>query len=93
MIYCVGRTDRYEAAFSQPSPPVKKGGGADYAGGWVWATVADARRFIAMNGLGATHSVYGLRAEWDTDTVAVAGESWRRLARDAEVVRLGADDK
>ena len=88
MIYCIGLTARYEAALAGPSAPVKQGGGADYAGGWVWQTVADAERFIAMNGLNATHSVYGLEADWERDGEAVAGESYRRLKRDAAIVRV-----
>lgn len=88
MIYCIGLTARYEAALAGPSAPVKRGGGADYAGGWVWETVAAAERFIAMNGLTATHSVYGLAADWNRDTAAVAGESYRRLVSDAEVLRI-----
>ena len=88
MIYCIGLTARYEAAFAGPSVPVKRGTAADYAGGWVWETVAEAERFIAVNGLTATHSVYGLKATWDEDTEAVSGQTYRRLRRDAEVLRL-----
>ncbi len=88
MIYCIGLTVRYEAALAGPSAPVKRGSGADYAGGWVWETVAGAERFIAMNGLTATHTVYGLAADWQRDTEAIAGEPYRRLTRDAEVVRV-----
>ena len=88
MIYCIGLTVRYEAALAGPSAPVKRGGSADYAGGWVWQTIAEAERFIAMNGLTATHSVYGLTAEWDRDTEVVTGKSYRRLSRDAVVVRI-----
>jgi hypothetical protein len=87
MIYCIGLTVRYEAALAAPAAPVKRGGDADYAGGWVWASPADAERFIAMNGLTATHSVYGVLADWQTDTVAVAGKPYHRLMRDAVVVR------
>ena len=88
MIYCIGLTARYEAAFTGPTAPVKRGGGADYAGGWVWQTVAGAERFIAVNGLTATHSVYGLGADWDRDTEAVAGQPYRRLLHDAAVSRI-----
>ena len=88
MIYCIGLTARYEAALAGPSTPIKRGGGADYAGGWVWDTVTGAERFIAMNGLTATHSVYGLEADWERDTEAVAGQPYRRLKRDAAVRRV-----
>ncbi len=88
MIYCIGLTVRYEAALAGPVAPVKRGGAADYAGGWVWQTVADAERFIAMNGLSATHTVYGLDADWTQDTEAAAGQSYRRLLRDTAVLRI-----
>jgi hypothetical protein len=89
VIYCIGLTERYEAALSGPVAPMKRGAAAgDYAGGWVWATPEEAHRFIAIKGLTATHSVYGVKADWATDTVARPGEPYRRLARDAEVTRL-----
>ena len=96
MIYCVGLRMKYEQAFAAAEPVIKQGRGVDrdgrsYPGGWVWRTVADARRFIAVNGLTATHDVYGVNADWDRDTAAdssAAGRETRRLVRDAEVVRL-----
>jgi hypothetical protein len=54
----------------------------------VWETPAGAERFISANGLGATHSVYGVEAHWTADTRQIAGEPYRRLARDAVVVRI-----
>ncbi len=88
MIYCIGLTVRYEAALSGPATPIKRGGAADYAGGWVWKTIGEAERFIVVNGLSATHSVYGVLAAWESDTEAVPGETYRRLIRDAGVTRL-----
>ncbi len=91
MIYCIGLRARYEAALSGPQPVVKRGGtGSDYAGGWVWAKAEEALRFIAENGLVATHAVYGVLAEWERDTRQIAGEPYRRLIRDAEVVRASS---
>lgn len=88
MIYCIGLTVRYEAALAGAATPVKRGGDAGYAGGWVWETAADAWRFIAANGLTFTHSVYGLGADWERDTATVDGHSYRRLLRDAPILRL-----
>ena len=93
MIYCIGRTVRYEAALAGPAALVKRGGNDGYAGGWVWATPDEARRFIAINGLTATHSVYGVQADWDKDTQGIAGEPGRRLSRDAVVVRFADPGK
>jgi hypothetical protein len=92
MIFCIGHRARYEPAFAAP-PVIKKGRGVGedgrpYPGGWVWQSVADARRFIAVNGLYATHAVYGVLADWESDTAAGEGGDARRLTRDAEVVRL-----
>ncbi|MEX0853448.1 MAG: hypothetical protein WD036_09245 [Bauldia sp.] len=93
MIYCIGRRFEYERALAGPAPVTKRGRGVDrdgrpYPGGWVWQDVEGARRFIAANGLTATHSVYGVEADWERDTEAGRGGEARRLARDAEVVRL-----
>ncbi len=92
MIYCVGNRFQYEKAFAA-GPVVKQGRGvgADgrlYPGGWVWRTVAEAERFITVNGLNATHRVYGVLADWQRDAVESEGEATRRLGRDAKIVRL-----
>ncbi len=92
MIYCIGNRFHYEPAFAA-GPVVKQGRGVSpdgrpYPGGWVWQTVAEAERFIAVNGLDATHRVYGVLADWDSDAALGEGEATRRLIRDAEIVRL-----
>ena len=82
MIYCIGLTARYEKALAGPSAPIKRGGArlrrrlgvADGGGG---------RPFLARNGLTATHSVYAIEADWERDTEAVPGETYRRLLTDA----------
>ena len=93
MIYCVGLRLKYERAFAAADPVVKlgRGTGSDgrpYPGGWVWRTVADAKRFLATQGLDATHDIYGVLADWERDTHMLAGDHTRRLIRNAEVVRL-----
>lgn len=88
MIYCIGLTARYEKALAGPSAPIKRGGAQDYAGGWVWQTVVGARQFLARNGLTATHSVYAIEGDWERDTEAVPGETYRCLLKDAAVHRL-----
>ena len=87
MIYAVGVRLRYEQAFSA-GPAVKRGMGGDYAGGFVFRTAEDARTFLAGKGLTGTHMVMGVAADWDTDTEMAPGEPWRRLSRDAMLVRL-----
>lgn len=93
MIYCIGLRMRYENAFAAAAPVIKTGravgdDGRPYPGGWVWQSAEDARRFIAVNGLFATHDVYGVLADWERDTELGDGEQTRRLIRDAEVVRV-----
>jgi hypothetical protein len=92
MIYCIGNRFHYEPAFAAGAV-VKQGrgngpGGRPYPGGWVWRTIGEAERFIAVNGLDATHRVYGVLADWDRDAALGEGEATRRLTRDAEIVRL-----
>jgi hypothetical protein len=93
MIYCIGMRAKYERAFAAAAPVIKRGRGVGgdgrpYPGGWVWQSVEDARRFIALKGLFATHDVYGVLADWQRDAEAGEGDVTRRLIRDAEVVRL-----
>jgi hypothetical protein len=93
MIYCIGLRTKYERAFAAPGGAVKlgRGTGSDgrpYPGGWVWQSVAEARRFIAGNGLDATHEVYGVLADWERDAEMTPGDHTRRLSRDAPIVRL-----
>ena len=93
MIYCIGLRPKYEKAFAAAMPVIKQGrgiggDGRPYPGGWVWRSVEDARRFIASNGLFATHDVYGVLADWERDAELGEGDETKRLIRDAEVVRL-----
>jgi hypothetical protein len=92
MIYTIGLRDRYEMAFDLIKPFNKNGrgvgmNGVPYDGGWVWKTEAEARAFIADNGL-FDREVYGVLADWETGTEQKKGEPYRRLLRDSEMVRL-----
>jgi hypothetical protein len=87
MIYTIGIRLKYERAFAA-GPVVKLGESDGYGGGFVFATAADARKFLEGKGLTGTHMVMGVEADWDRDTKAEAGEPYRRLVRDAAVVRL-----
>ena len=66
---------------------IKLGRADSYAGGFVFASVEDASRFLADRGLDGTHMVVGVLADWDNDTEMEAGAPYRRLTRDAEIVR------
>jgi hypothetical protein len=93
MIYSVGLNIRYGPALASGQKVIKQGRGVDakgkpYPGGFVFETVEDARRFLDAKGLAATHTIFGVLADWDRDTEEAPGEPFRRLTRDAEVVRL-----
>lgn len=92
MIYTVGRRLKYERAFAA-GPVVKRGrglnpNGSEYPGGFAFLTAEDARKFLASKGLSGTHMVMGLDADWERDTATADGKPFRRLLRDAPVVRL-----
>ena len=87
MIYTIGIRLKYERAFAA-GPVVKLGGNDAYSGGFVFATAADAGKFLEGKGLTGTHMVMGVDADWNRDTKAEPGESYRRLVRDAAVVKL-----
>lgn len=92
MIYTVGLIDKYEAAIDaggcvKRGPHTRADGFAD-PGGWVWRTEEEARAYLEQRRSLATRRVYGVLADWDADTYAVAGEPTRCLRRDAAVVRV-----
>ena len=87
MIYTIGIRLKYERAFAA-GPVVKLGMSGDYGGGFVFATADEARKFLEAKGLTGTHIVMGVEADWNRDTKAEPGEPYRRLVRDATVVRL-----
>jgi hypothetical protein len=87
MIYTVGIRLKYERAFAA-GPVTKRGKTGDYNGGYVFRTADEAHKFLAAKGLTGTHMVMGVNADWDSDTEAEAGAPYRRLVRDAAVVKL-----
>jgi hypothetical protein len=88
VIFCIGLTRDYEAAI-EAGPPwnLKQGRRPGYPGGAVFPTPEAARAFLAANN-GAGRSIYGVAADWATDTEQLPGEPFRRLLRDAPLVRL-----
>lgn len=91
MIYCIGHRERYDAGLAK-GPFYKLGrglrNGTFEPGGSVWQTEAEARTFIARTGIGATREVYGVEADWDSDTLQLRDEPFRRLVKTAAVIRL-----
>ncbi len=95
MIYCIGDRARYEARLAAGEPLHKIGRGIRkgtyYEGGSVWQTEDDARAFIIANKLEGSRAVYGVLADWETDTLPVPRESYRRLVKASRIVRLPGD--
>jgi hypothetical protein len=95
LIYCIGNHARYEAKLAVGGLLYKIGRGIRkgtyYEGGSVWQTEDDARAFIVRNKLEDSRTVYGVLADWETDTLPVPRESYRRLLRTSPIVRLQGD--
>lgn len=86
MIYTVGHTVSYKRAFNTP-PVIKIGRRSNYPGGSVWKTYEEAAQHRRLD-----QSVWGVKADWDTDTEPNRlGHPWHDLLVDAEVVDLEAD--
>jgi len=86
MIYCVGNKKEYTRHFENQVVPRKKGRSKDYPGGTVWRTREEAEEH-AVGGL----AVYGVIADWDTETEAQEGKPYPEhdLLVDAYLVDLG----
>lgn len=83
MIYTLGHTQSYEFYFDEQSTPRKKGRTEDYVGGSVWRTKEEAQKRCPED-----YSVYGVIADWDTDTTPSKHGNWHDLLIDALLVRL-----
>lgn len=91
MIYCYGLIEKYEAALDR-GDLFKQGQGPGYAGGHVFRTFTEAQAFLLARGTADIRRVYGLLADWEADTSPVIGETFRRLMRRAQIVRVAEAD-
>lgn len=92
MIYTVGHRASYEQGILETNNQLHKKGpyvteDKQYDGGSVWQDAAQAEAYLHRHSL-ADYAVYGLIADWDTDTKQLPNEEWRRLQRDALIVKL-----
>lgn len=92
MIFTYGYTANYERGIDESGQDFKKMGkcihkGQPYGGGGVWRIADEARDYIRMEGL-TEFSAYAVIADWETDTEQLPGEPYRRLLRDAQIVRI-----
>lgn len=87
MIYTIGHTKNYLQYFKEHLllnfPFQKKGREADYPGGSVWRTKEEAQQHCPPN-----YSVFGVLADWDTQTEPSKEGSWHNLLVDADLVIL-----
>jgi hypothetical protein len=61
-----------------------------YGGGWVWESAAAAQAFLVEQKSISIRRVYGVLADWTSDTAPVEGKPYHRLLRDARVVKIDA---
>jgi hypothetical protein len=84
MIYTIGHAESYERYFREQGNPSKLGREKDYDGGSVWKTFEDAKPYATEG-----YSVYGVLANWDTDTVPTEADGdWHDLLVTSPLVRL-----
>lgn len=79
MIYTIGLKDNYEQYFKEIPDLKKKEGGS------VWQTPLEAVMY-KVNKPG--YEVYGVLADWETQTVPSGVGSWNSLTIDAPLVKL-----
>lgn len=87
MIYTLGSRRSYLHAFGTP-PVTKIGRTANYPGGYAFKTIADARRHKEEAHPHTDFIVFGLLADWETDTHETAGQWWRNLTFDRQCVMI-----
>lgn len=96
MIYTVGHKKSYEQGFKEykdePLAFRKLGkksmwNGKPYAGGSCFKTKESACEYLDANMLN-TYSVYGLDADWETDTEWDGESEYRNLLRDATLLKI-----
>lgn len=96
MIYTIGHTDSYEEGFLLYGEEFRKLGripnGADgfsYQGGSVFKTIKDAAAYLKANQpILDDYSVYGVLADWDTQTVPNKSGVFHDLLVTSTLVKL-----
>lgn len=88
MIYTVGEIFSYSEALREYLRIWKTGRSEDYSGGYAFQTVDDALRFLAESGNADDWCVWGISADWETDTYPAPDGWWHYLSKDAEIVDI-----
>lgn len=93
MIFTIGHQESYlEALKAKPVIPGKRllkiGRRKDYPGGYAFKTREDAQRRIDEEYAGKGFAIFGLEADWQTDTVPSETGWWHALINDAAIILL-----
>ena len=93
MIFTIGKTDVYEPYLRDDSDAAKLGrgkdhAGNDYAGGSVWETREAAQVYLDVTNQKNEFSVYGVLADWKTQTEPEPSQEWHRLLVTSKLVKL-----
>ncbi len=80
MIYTVGRDDIY-IPLLENYPDVEKD-----VDGSVWQTLEEVEDYLVATSQQDRYSIYGVDADWDTDTVVIEGSAYRSLTRKAGLI-------
>lgn len=91
MIYTIGHEGNYLANIEKYGTIHKLGKTDDYSGGYAFKTREDARRRIDEKYPNRGFAVFGLKADWNLDTVPSDDGWWRNLIRDAEIVVMAEE--
>jgi hypothetical protein len=83
MIYTIGHRESYTRYFQEQERPLKLGRTYDYSGGSVWKTEEEARENCPD-----VYEVYGVMADWETDTEPSKEGGWHDLLINAELIQL-----
>jgi hypothetical protein len=87
-VYTVGHETNYDQGLVEQGETFEKlGRQGDYPGGFAVKTPEDARRLIKEQGREGERAVYGLAADWDTDTAPSENGWWRALVNTSRIVR------
>jgi len=93
VIFTVGKTEIYEPYLRDDPEAAKLGRGNDhagnyYSGGSVWKTREAAQAYLDLTNIQKEFSVYGVLADWETQTEAEPGKEWHRLLVTSKLVKL-----
>lgn len=89
MIYTLGHKATYLSAIADRGKIVKSGKFGDYPGGYALKTIEDAKRLLVENHAEDYYCIFGLLADWETDTEPDPnGAWWHVLINAAEIVVL-----